>query len=62
MTSTNCNQLSNDDSKFEDEKFVQKLKVIADQLGLSMDEVKEKKLSKNQLKKMLRGQVNQLNN
>jgi hypothetical protein len=42
---------------FQDERYVSKLNVYADKLGLSLDEIKTKRMSKNMLKKLVRNQV-----
>lgn len=41
----------------DEEKALSKVKVIADQLGLSLDEIKEKNYSKKTLKRMLKNKV-----
>lgn len=51
------NQVNSDDSKYQDENFLKKMKILADQVGISMEEAIERKLSKNQLKKMIKTEV-----
>lgn len=54
----NENRLKDDESKFEDETYLSKLKPISEELGLSIEEIKERKITKTQLKKMLKDKVN----
>ena len=46
-----------DEAKYDDENFMKKLKILAEKVGISVEEAKERKLSKNQLKKMIRNEV-----
>ena len=58
MTETKAdNQINCDDSKYEDENFMKKLAILAEKVGITVEEAKERKLSKNQLKKMIRNEV-----
>ena len=42
---------------FEDNNYMKKLKVYADKLKISLDEIKSQRMSKNQLKRLVRNQV-----
>ena len=46
-----------DESKYENEKFLEKLKILAEKVGITVEEAVERKLSKNQLKKMIKNEV-----
>lgn len=50
-------QVNSDDSKYQDENFLKKLKLLAEQVGMTVEEAIERKLSKNQLKKMVKTEV-----
>ncbi|XP_053203171.1 tRNA methyltransferase 10 homolog A-like [Panonychus citri] len=47
----------NNDVSCDEEKAIGKVKVIAEQLGISLDEIKEKNISKKTLKRMLKNKV-----
>lgn len=51
------NQPKDDALKFEDESYLNKLRQFSEKLGLSIDEIKEKQITKTQLKKMLKEKV-----
>lgn len=57
MASTKFKSGQIDESKFEDAKYMEKLKVWSERVGLTIEEIKEKKITKNQLKKMFKQQV-----
>lgn len=42
---------------FQDENYLKKLKVYAEKLKISLDDVQSRRLSKNQLKRLVRNQV-----
>lgn len=46
---------------YDDEKYMNKLNVYAQKLGMSLDEIKSKRMSKNQLKKLVRNKVSKRN-